>query len=287
VTRRHVTRFAALVAVASALAACSSPTDRVSVSARRVGAVTSDAGTARFSIRETSDNDFGGGPVRQDGEFDFANQNGTIRDLSDSQRGLNVSETIVDGAIYLPATLADFDGHAMVTDRSDPCFDKSWFVVPRSMSDGEDGRPGPFAPYPDPSRIIDTLKSSDAALVASGTEEIRGVPSTRYRVTTTAGRIDPRFRVDEAEHADLVALEIWTDSADRLRRARWVLRIRSLAFDPDHPSETTQEGLDTEYRQTTTIDMWDYGIDVTVVKPPDRDTCDFAEFYSRTMKTFD
>ena len=53
------------------------------------------------------------------------------------------------------------------------------------------------------------------------------------------------------------------------------------------PGLTLPADIGATYNETTTTDVWDYGVPVKVTRPSDNETCDFPEFFQRTMDTFD
>jgi hypothetical protein len=96
--------------------------------------------------------------------------------------------------------------------------------------------PGPAVA---PTATLATLVHKGATVTRVGTTVVRGVPTTHY-VVTGSGRTSP--------------VDIWVDSADQLRRIRW-----------------TQTGPTAI--QTTTTDLFDFGVPVTIRTPTNAPAC--------------
>jgi hypothetical protein len=124
----------------------------------------------------------------------------------------------------------------------------------------------PF-PFVDPARVLDLVRkvSGDVELVAE--EDVRGVPTDRYRTTVDLERV-----VDAAPAEDRAALpeelakaksktwpiELWIDDEGLVRRFR----------------ET-----DVEEKRTATIDFFDFGAEVDAAAPPKDQVGSEADFF--------
>lgn len=118
----------------------------------------------------------------------------------------------------------------------------------------------------DPSQLLDTLRGVAGEVDEVGTEEVRGVATTRYRATVDLGRA-----IDEAPEAQReevramldglgsdvasVPVEVWVD-ADGLAR-RFVMDFGDLAA----------QVMGADGSATITVELFDYGEDVAIEIP--------------------
>jgi hypothetical protein len=267
-------RAGVLVLGCAAIGACGAGDEqhRVVVSLESVGAETTEAKTARFSTVIENDDEMAAGPAqRLDGVFDFERLDGTAHheqgDADDSDW------TVVGGVAYSPM-LPDTN-----IDPADPCYGKHWamFDYPKYAREYEGIEVDQISPLPfDPAAVVGALRHSEATLNEVGSEDVRGKKATQYRVKVNGARLDSRFMSDDFDDRKLVSMEIWVDGDQRLRRARWVLEI------------TWGDVIDSggTYHETTTVEVWDYGVPIEVTAPPASDSCDFPEFFARSMEDF-
>ena len=258
-----------------ALAACGEPDERnrVAVSLEGVGNETAAAKTGRFStVIENDDEAAAGRPRYVEGVFDFARLDGTVHF---EQGGLDSSDWIVAGGVAYSPMLPD-----TTIDASDPCYGKKWamFDYPKYARDYEDAEADQISPLPfDPAAAVAALRDSDATLNEVRSETIRGEATKQYRVDVDGARLDGRFTSNHFDDRELVGMDIWVDGDQRLRRARWVLEVT-------WGDEVMDVGG--TYRETTTVEVWDYGVRVDVTAPAASDSCDFPEFFARSMEDF-
>lgn len=141
-------------------------------------------------------------------------------------------------------------------------------------------------------RAGESLGRSDATLTEVASEEVRGVATTHYRVDVDGERLDARFADDMFDDRELVTFDVWVDRDRRLRRAEWVLLIRwgmPEVSDDLGPIDGLVLPFDDAgaYRETTTVELWDYGVPVDVQAPPADEVCDVVDLFGRTLATFD
>jgi hypothetical protein len=264
-----------LVVTGFVAAGCDGDGD-TTTSLRSIADSTDDATTARFAVSETSGDDTRAPTHAADGVFDFDRLDGRVK--AKGPRRASEHVIIAGGAVYVPMTNERVDP-------DDPCAGKAWgvFDYPRHARDetlaaiGET-IPADFAsPVPlDPSQVLESLAQSDAAISAIGTDTVRGVHTIRYRVDDVEPDLRERLQQGDDE-ASLTRLEVFVDPRGRLRRAVWTL----------HHEWTDVDGTTFGHDATTTVELWDFGVEVDVAAPSADDTCDYPELFARTMATFD
>jgi hypothetical protein len=271
-----------LSAVLLVAVACGGGDDAdVEVSLDRIADATRSAVTARFEVDVAVDDEVQARPQHWDGIFDFESLNGTIRwEREDDQVWDSVADstTVVGGAAYLPA----LDDDVPV---DDPCAGKAWYVFdyPRYEREGFAVEADQVAPVPvDPSRVLEELDSLDAALDPLAEELVRAATTTHYRVTGDLAPLLPVPDPTDWEVRTVRSFDIWVDAEGRLRKVVTVEQVR-WGGEPGRQSEDAGR----EYEEMTTVELWDYGVTVDVTAPPAEETCDFPEFFARTMATFD
>jgi hypothetical protein len=119
----------------------------------------------------------------------------------------------------------------------------------------------------DPRDVLEALRGQSGELETVGTDELRGVATTHYRVHLDAADLAKRAVAENADTASLfdrlsgqggvtdVPLDIWIDG-DGL--------VRELSVDVDAPDATTgQSG-----HVSLAFELWDYGEPVEIDVPP-------------------
>lgn len=96
-----------------------------------------------------------------------------------------------------------------------------------------------------------------------GTEQVRGVETTRFRMVVDQSGLVPSGMADEVKEAlREVEVEVWLDDDDRIRRHRSTIDLASVV--------PGGGGIGI----TTTIETYDYGKPVTIDLPPAEDVAD-------------
>lgn len=126
----------------------------------------------------------------------------------------------------------------------------------------------------DPSQGLDYLRGvSDVHAV--GEEDVRGVPTTHYTGVVdlqALGAKDPELKeqldqlVERSGVSD-VPVEVWIDDEGFVRRMKQTL-------------EGNGSGL--QMNMTMTTELYDFGTDVTIEKPPANDVVDFSELMAQS-----
>lgn len=280
-------RVAVVLAMAF-LVGCGENTDGESlrVSLSGFAKATTHGVSARYVTTTVADErDQGGPPIRAVGVFDFEQSSGTVH----YDESLGPDAVVVRGVVYIPMT------DMGTIEREDPCYGREYgsFDYPRYEKEGLGVEADSVSPVPfDPGQVTASLERSEATLTKVGADEVRGVPTTRYRVAIDGARLDARFASDSSQDQALVGFEVWVDREQQLRRARWTVKItwgssRAEAGLPDLPDQVTPPWEGGTYHETTTVELWDYGVAVNVEAPPEDEVCDFPDFFGRTMATFD
>jgi len=274
----------ALLAASSVLVAgCSrSGHQGTIISVHGFGDATTQARTARFAADRTNDDeDQGGPPSRAVGTFDFESSNGTMTEGTTGDT--KTLELVVGGAAYMPMTAAG------PIPTNDPCYGKKWavFDYPKYAKEGLVSA-SKMSPVPlDPGRIVTALRNADGTLTKIGSERVRGTLTDHYQVSAGSPALQQAFTENnEISDQRLDALDVWVDADQRLRRVRSIVTVRWGNSSPSVSGPYAHVDGGT-YKQTTTVDVWDYGVPVNVQRPPDSEACDFPEFFQRTMNTFD
>jgi hypothetical protein len=216
---------------------------------RTVAATTEAAGTARMEGLVEPSKGSGSPTGRFEGEIDFAAGNSTVRSRYDAtgDEGPHETETrTVDGYIY-------FKTPAEAAGKIAAFGDKPWYRVPLP---GSGIGMLPMGSSGDVIAYLEVLESMGARAAVAGTETVRGVPATRYRVTPGAPPAVPaqvqvldEFTFDEEASG---SIDIWADEQGRLRRLR---------------SEFGAHG-DGGGSGRYEVDVFDYGTPVTIEAPP-------------------
>jgi hypothetical protein len=236
-----------------------------------VGTETAEAKTARYStVIENDDEAAAGAATLLNGVFDFTRLDGTMQ----YNQGGDFSDWTVKAGVAYTSMPSD-----TTIDPSDPCYGKQWAMwdFPKYAREDKDIDADHTAPVPfDPAAVVGALRQSEATLTEVGSASVRGENTTHYRVQVDGARLDRTFVSDGFDDRELIDMDVWVDGDDRLRRTRWVLEI-TWGGVPD---------IGGTYRETTTVEVWDYGVPVEVAAPPASDSCDFPAFFGRSMQDF-
>lgn len=126
-----------------------------------------------------------------------------------------------------------------------------------------------------PERMLDQLRAVSGELEKLGSEEVRGVETTRYRTTVDVrklpevvpAKLRPLMRKATKEMVDGLGgptypIELWIGEDDLVRRERHFMTIR-------------EDGE--RVKATMTMEMFDFGARVEVEPPPDKDVHDATD----------
>jgi hypothetical protein len=270
---RHPGRFAA-AAVAFVLAgtACGDETLQPGPGQLAVVAdATTAAGTARMEASFTSVLPVVGEySVSMQGVVDFGREavHITMSSPDVPEFGAMSGETIVvGGTVYMRGDLAEQAG--------EPLPEGMWL---RHEQVAHSALPDPFSAG-QPTGMVDALRELGLPVDVVGSERIRDVPTTHYRVDATAE--DLMRAQQEAASTDLppeamdpmnlsdveTVIDIWVDEQDRLRRMRTETDMTEV-----YPA-MGDEG-DLEVRYVMEFELYDYGVDVDITEPPEDQVLD-------------
>ena len=113
------------------------------------------------------------------------------------------------------------------------------------------------------------LRASDENEVV-GSEEVRGAETTHFRARVDLRKLVKQLPATERPEDDVVQLlgsvpvEIWIDDESRLRR---------ITIDEREPEKDTNP-----VATTTTVELFDYGVEVEVEPPPSDELISQEEF---------
>lgn len=124
----------------------------------------------------------------------------------------------------------------------------------------------------DPLLELSLLKGA-GKVEEAGTEEVRGVSTTHYEMTvdleevskTAPEELRPQFdQLIEASGSKTLPVDVWIDDEGLVRRVGYEFELQNTPS--GEPSETT-----------TTLELYDFGIDAGIQPPPESETTDFLE----------
>jgi hypothetical protein len=129
----------------------------------------------------------------------------------------------------------------------------------------------------DPSQLLEILRGVADDVAEAGRDEVRGVPTTRYRATVDLAKAVERAPAaqrdalatafDELGEVEAVPVEVWVD-ADGLAR-RLVMDFGQLVAQAMGGTGTA----------TMTLELFDYGEDVEIQVPPASETTPLSEAF--------
>jgi hypothetical protein len=129
--------------------------------------------------------------------------------------------------------------------------------------------------------VLASLRTAGATLTKIGVDSVRETPTTHWRVnidgvttTTAPARCTTWPSGFDGMKVSVPQIELWTDSRDRMRR---IVVTTTTTFKTGAGSILPQSGFattplrDTTVTQTTTTELFDFGVDVHVEEPaPDQ-----------------
>jgi LppX_LprAFG lipoprotein len=128
--------------------------------------------------------------------------------------------------------------------------------------------PGPGTPTK-PTDVLTRVLLASEENEELGTEDVRGEETTHYRARVDLAKVVKQLPVDERPQEDVagiwgaavVPVDIWIDSESRLRRI-----------------SLTRVGSDERPEVATTLELYDYGVEVDVQPPPEHELISEDEF---------
>jgi hypothetical protein len=135
-----------------------------------------------------------------------------------------------------------------------------------------------------PSEILDSLRRAGKWLERVGTETIRGVSTTHWKVATFGMPVSSCHRTTAATRSINTSMDVWTDSANRARRIRIVatgpVTTPIRVTDPKVEGATTTTQPSTQMQTTEmTTEFFDFGAPVEVHAPPADQVIDLTDFW--------
>ena len=131
----------------------------------------------------------------------------------------------------------------------------------------------------DPRAVLNELRGATGDADKVGSESVRGEATTHYRTTVDldkAAAASPQgVRDDLTEVArqlgtSKLAVEAWLDADGRVRRLRYTIDLADL--DEEAPAKGAGTGT-----VVATLELFDFGAEVTVAPPPANQTTDLAD----------
>jgi hypothetical protein len=113
----------------------------------------------------------------------------------------------------------------------------------------------------DPASTLRFLKAASDEVEEIGTEQVRGVESTRYRATVDLTRFPG---VAELGGDDQMETEVWVGEDNLIRRVKWSQSIKP---------QGTDQAVDASF----TCEYYDFGTEVDVDPPPASDVQDVTD----------
>jgi hypothetical protein len=180
-----------------------------------------------------------------------------------------VEARLVDGVVYMDVSALGPVGAALGGTR--------WVSLDLERASEQLGLDPDAVGASDPSQFLDVLESLRGVttdLEELGREDVRGEPTTHFRVTVdlaaALGEVAPGLRdevgrVFEQLGTGTVPMDVWVDGDGRLRR---------LVFEMQVPSV---DGADGEAAVAVTMELHDFGVEVDVEAPPPDETTDLFE----------
>ncbi len=292
-------RFGALVAPLLLLAACATPGRGDDLAAIETGAeigqalraspgLAADAGTARFEMDVSISE---GGPealvLTTTGSADGAagqlamdlDLGGPLGGVPDDQLPAGMGEpakvVVAGGTIYLRIPLLD-----ELTGTS------GWLAgSPEELAASGASAPAPGRSVYDPFALLEVLRGATDDAEPDGHGQVRGVPTSRYSATV---RLDDALdqapggrraalqrQLDQLGEGDApIPVEVWVDEGGLPRRL-------TMTF-----AEPSSEGIDEEVTVAITIELFDYGLPVSIVVPSPDEVTPYGEAMAAMAQAF-
>jgi hypothetical protein len=235
-------------------------------------AATEDAGTARAAYTMTMSGlpQVGELKASGDGLVDFKNRTSQLAlHMSYPQAGMTVdiSERMIGAVIYMHSPLLAGAG-------------KPWIKLDLQRfgkAQGLDLNATMSASSSDPAQMLTYLDAASDSIDRVGTQDVRGVATTRYHVVLDLFKVAARAPSDEraavrrtfAREAKLLGghtmpIDVWIDSSGLVRREHIQIPLKA----PSIPAGASM---------AMTIDLFEFGVPVHVKAPPASDVTDLAD----------
>ncbi len=171
--------------------------------------------------------------------------------LEDSSRSDGPSETVVVGElVYLRLPSLNMQLRQAGVE-------EEWLVADEQTQQAAGLGTGPAGlGSADPTEVVGALRDSAREVEEAGSEDVRGMPTTRYTATLDLSGAEGRA---EEGLPETVPTEVWIGEDRLVRRVRQRFSVR--------------QGGDVEY----TLELFDFGVQATVEPPPEEDTIPFEE----------
>ena len=240
---------------------------------------TTDAGSGRIAI--TADTE-----VPKRGTLSFNGEG--VFDYRERRGHMSLDLSALAGAANPDAARADFVFDDLVMYMRFPALarelgtKKPWLKIDLEAAGKQQGVDlSQFTQFnQDPTQAIQYLRAASKGIEEVGTEDVRGVETTHYRATIDLRKVPDvvpeeqrdalRQSVDaiiERTGQSEIPTDVWIDEEGRVRKQRYTQRIPA--------------GTD-ELEQTITMELYDFGTEVTVEIPPANQVTDLLDIASET-----
>lgn len=244
---------------------------------------TAEVETARVAMTVEQETDGFGMTLSTEGVIDFVNERAEMRmDLPAAPEGAEAGgsiTTIVDGdVVYTQIPLPEAPTAWVRVDPHD---------MPGMPEEGGLGA-GP-AGGQNPADSLDYLRGVTDEVTEEGSEQVRGVDTTRYEATVDLERVVEEAPEAQREHVrqsaerlgvDELPMTVWVDDEGRLRRLHYEVDLSRVqppeASDgsdaPDDAAMARPQGT-----ATITMELFDFGVDADITPPDEDEVTDFDE----------
>ena len=262
-------RLLVVIIAAVAVLAAGCGTRQASSAALSAAVANTEATSSRVAISTTMSSPGMTTTFTAAGEFDYAHGRGVLQ----------MGSGLVPGGVeirYLPPQI-----YIRIADAAGTGFPsgKSWIEI--SLPSQADGSL-PFLPPGDvnasPIDLLSALTAIASNVTDLGSDTIRGVAVTHYRVTVDLAKAEadqrPQARAEfhafaSSLNATTLPVDVWVDGEARVRR---------LAVSLPMPSGS---GIPAGLRLSEAVDFYDFGVPVLVSAPPASEVISESEFSQR------
>lgn len=276
-----------MMVLALALAACAEDGGGLGRVAE-AATTTTDAQTARFSVAtelEGTDDPMlaEAGSTQGEGVIDFEANRGQLTMQLPDMSGAMPDDAPADGEdpmADLPSELVTvFDADVVYTQVATE-EGMRWLRIDVTEMAG-----GAQTGNQDPTAGLELLRGADD-VEEVGEEEVRGDATTHYRATLDLERArdeapeEQRAAMDQAIAqlgSNELPVEVWLDEEDRVRRMRYAIDLAQMEIDA--AGDAALQGT-----ITTTMEFWDFGVEVDVSPPPDEEVVTLEELQQQGME---
>lgn len=264
-------RVAALLVLVLTVAGCGAATSQDATVSPEVLASSAesvkDARSSRMSWQMTIDAAGESGEMTGEGVFDYQRSVGRITfDLSALEPELAKMEMILDGTVVYMSGFGE-----------ELAPGKSWMKVDTAKVPSSSQLGG--LQFDNPGEELTYLRAVSKEVEEKGEDEVRGVPTTRYRAVIdvrklgelAASEAPPQLRKQTRREAtalfeeagvDEAPMDVWLDGDGLLRKM-----TMELAFEAEGEKARTE----------LTLELFDFGVPVQVSRPPASETVDLSD----------